>query len=1830
MKKIIFTLSLVFISLISNAQIGCFWHENFDGATSTDSVTSFSNNGANTGWNHCSRLQVSVPNSDSAYIGTNDTIMLTTNVGQMNLLGMTYVILEFDQICKIDFFDVARLEVSPDGGNIWFQLSCSEYLGGSPGFCAQGSQFSAASYTNWVPNDSDAIPDNSWWQHEIFDISPFAGDQPDVLVRFIFYDAFIPGTSGTNGWKIDNICVTAAPCELTTPVIVQLPPILLNTVYNLGPYTLNVDVTDNSGIASVWMHYTINGVPDSVLMTNIAGNTFSGDIPAVSDSDTVCYYFVATDASACANQSTYPPSGCLQFIASSGITFPFCDNFDNQNLWVDSAGVGSSVFQLGTPTGGIPATPHSAPNAWDVALNANYLDNSNCYLTSPVFSFAGIVGAEISMWINYSTEICCDFATIEYTIDGTNWIVLNNPGFTTNWYNVFNGWAGTTATGDWVKATCEQPAALNNQPFVMFRFHFITDFSVTSNGFAVDDFCVIPPAPFDAGVATVTQPQDNAPAGVCQDVTVVIENFGLNVLDTLNIYYTIDSAGFVTTYGPFLWTGSLPPGGNTAVTLPCFIVPQGAFDLCSWTVLVNDGFALNDTTCISMVGVPVILVDSVAGPYCDDFDSGNIGWSNVTIAGGAPGTTWQLGAPFGGVPVAPFSAPDCWDVNLNGLYNVNANVALYTPYFDLTNAINPYLSFYINFNTDVNNEDGVRLEYSLNAGPWTVLPDSPGNTVNWYNVPNLASSFLPGWGDGNSATVLQNPTPTGWCRVEHTDMAFMAGQNVQFRFVFTSNAFTNFDGVAIDNFCIQMPPAFDAGVPLVVNPGSNNPAGVCEDVIVTIKNFGITPLTTLNVWYQVDSIGGTGLFGPYLWTGNLAPGQSINDTLPCLIVPAGAFTLCAWTDITPLADGNNLNDTNCINSLGVPIYVLDSLTGPYCDNFDGVNNGWYSVNMPAGALGNEWQLGTPTFGLTNSSYSAPNCWDVNLNTTYTGDADVALYTPFFNLTNAINPYLNFHVNFNTEQNWDGVRLEYSANAGPWIVLQDSPGNTVNWYNMPTIFSSGLPAWAGNSAFVLQNPQTGGWCEVEHNDLAALVGNEVQFRFVFTSDVVVQIDGFSIDNFCFAMPAPFDAGVPQIIQPGGNAPAGSCQPVIVTIENFGFNPLTSFNIYYTIDSTGVPVLFGPFLWTGNLAPGATTTDTLPCFNVPSGAFNICSWTELLNDGNAFNDTSCANSVGVPVIALSYANDYCDDFEGGNAGWSVINSGNLGSTWELGAPNFGITTGAHSGTQAWDINLNTPYTNGADVALYSPIFNFTNANDVILSFWRNHNTETSFDGVRLEYTINGGNTWTLLGGVGSPLPYVNWYTNTVFCSNIGAWAGASGGWKQSQMLNLGSLVPTLNGLPTVQFRFIFCSDASVTVDGFSIDDFCLDVPVPLTASPTSVGNATSGFPCVFEGQNVTFNSTIKNVGTIAMNSVNAQLIIDGSPIVTDPITYAPPLPPNGSQVHSFSTTWLATPGTHTICVVTSLPNGQTDLDPSDDTVCFTIQVCDTIGIASGGSHFTDFESGNPWATYNALTFDPPPTSWELGTPAKTTLNAAHSGTNAWITKLTGNYPNRDTSGLFTPAFNVQAQKIYKISFWHAHLTELYQDGGTVEYSVDYGANWYVLGAAGQPNWFTSFFITALGGVPPGPGWSGYLPFYQYVEHEICFGYDAAVIFRFRFMSDFTVNDEGWVIDDFCFGDMSTTCLTGVDELPITESLLLGQNYPNPTNGTTTIEYTIPHSGEVTMSIINLVGQTVDIAVQQRQDAGKHYVTFDTGNLAPGIYYYELTFNKERLVKKMAVLK
>ena len=98
------------------------------------------------------------------------------------------------------------------------------------------------------------------------------------------------------------------------------------------------------------------------------------------------------------------------------------------------------------------------------------------------------------------------------------------------------------------------------------------------------------------------------------------------------------------------------------------------------------------------------------------------------------------------------------------------------------------------------------------------------------------------------------------------------------------------------------------------------------------------------------------------------------------------------------------------------------------------------------------------------------------------------------------------------------------------------------------------------------------------------------------------------------------------------------------------------------------------------------------------------------------------------------------------------------------------------------------------------------------------------------------------------------------------------------------------------------------------------------------------------------------------------------------------------------------------------------------------------------------------------------------------------------------------------------------------------------------------------------------------------------------------------------------------------TGVEvtDTAIPTSYSLSQNYPNPFNPSTTIEYTLKQAGEVTLKIVNVLGEEVATVESGYKPAGRYRVTFDASRLASGVYLYQIRSGNFVDAKRMLLIK
>ncbi len=262
-----------------------------------------------------------------------------------------------------------------------------------------------------------------------------------------------------------------------------------------------------------------------------------------------------------------------------------------------------------------------------------------------------------------------------------------------------------------------------------------------------------------------------------------------------------------------------------------------------------------------------------------------------------------------------------------------------------------------------------------------------------------------------------------------------------------------------------------------------------------------------------------------------------------------------------------------------------------------------------------------------------------------------------------------------------------------------------------------------------------------------------------------------------------------------------------ITNDGPIAATDVGAYLTALTPGVTVPVADATYP-DIAPGATVTNNTPFLfsiapTLPCGT--RLDFRELLVTAQGNYTVTFSFEAGVPLPRTPL---FADNMESGPGNWTTGGSHNL---WAI------TTEQAHSPTHAWSDSPYSQYQNNTNAWLRAPILDLTGKAFSRLSFWHRYSTEEGWDYGYLEYSLDGGASWTIL----------DQYT------------GNRPAWEQKTFD-----LPSFDGQSNATFRFRLASDGSVTADGWYIDDVSLSyqpfqcVYLP-PAMPTLVAPADGTF-------------------------------------------------------------------------------------------------------------------------------------------------------------------------------------------------------------------------------------------------------------------------------------------------------------------------------------------------------------------------------------------------------
>ncbi len=89
-------------------------------------------------------------------------------------------------------------------------------------------------------------------------------------------------------------------------------------------------------------------------------------------------------------------------------------------------------------------------------------------------------------------------------------------------------------------------------------------------------------------------------------------------------------------------------------------------------------------------------------------------------------------------------------------------------------------------------------------------------------------------------------------------------------------------------------------------------------------------------------------------------------------------------------------------------------------------------------------------------------------------------------------------------------------------------------------------------------------------------------------------------------------------------------------------------------------------------------------------------------------------------------------------------------------------------------------------------------------------------------------------------------------------------------------------------------------------------------------------------------------------------------------------------------------------------------------------------------------------------------------------------------------------------------------------------------------------------------------------------------------------------------------------------------LSDKYKLSQNFPNPFNPTTKINFELPKSSFVTLKVYNSLGKEVAELVNEKLSAGVYQTTFDASAFSSGIYFYKIQTDEFVQTKKMMLVK
>jgi|GEM_PF-993673 hypothetical protein len=880
------------------------------------------------------------------------------------------------------------------------------------------------------------------------------------------------------------------------------------------------------------------------------------------------------------------------------------------------------------------------------------------------------------------------------------------------------------------------------------------------------------------------------------------------------------------------------------------------------------------------------------------------GWINVTIVNN---DTWRVGQGAGPFPPGQSGLPDVAAVGAtNAFFRVpSANPfasRLISPPINLEFAVNPELRFW---HAQVP-RDGmharlvVYIATNIN-GPWTTIASFPNPVTHWVE----RTILIPG-GSRNLFVAFEGHSGQGLGGSVCVDEVSVVETGTMPR--------------EVSNIA-----SFQPSTEFVSTGSTRNQ--VLNTAVKVIGNTGALNLANFTVVSQSTNHNDVAPNGVRLWASNIenfrnaapigSPQSLVNGqaVFTGLNLPLATGYTYFWVtfDVASNAQAGNFIDASLpiggltINSQNLPLQEQNPAGNRviaqtvFFDDFE-TERGWI--------LSGEWQranaqgLGGHQNGQGETSGPSDPAQAISgtriLGTditglgTYPGNYEPNLpEMAYVAVSPEINAFYFSDVTLSFER-WLNVHIFHRAN------IDISTDNGLTWTNLWTNY---------------EVHNTSNWSQVSYSVPWASRKPSVRFRFGLgeTGGLNLQ-SGWNIDDL--VVTGTFittDVGVSQWVTPKSTCSLGANETVTVVVTNYGAATTPStIPVAFSINNgltwmrdtlrTAIPV--------GQSVP--FTFGPRANFSAP-GNYNIIAKTELQSDQYPDNDVFLTEVFSAPIISIPYA----ESFETGPNFWRAHGTN---ASMELAMPMAPVINNAFNGSMAWVTNSFGAYNAGEVSIVESPCFNLTGISSPVLDFNLQVHTPTGLDGAAIDYSLDGGFTWTRLEPRSPALAWF-WYNHNnitglqTATGNGRGWSGNSNGWINPRVV----LPVILGNQPSVRFRLIFAAQhVFLGFEGVAMDLFKI-YPAPPDVGITAIIEPVTA--CTLD-RNQQISASIRNMGIDTLRTgsiipVNLMFLND-TVYIRELFTLSANLEPGLSVPYTFiRRVDMSKPGTYNLTAYTSLP-------------------------------------------------------------------------------------------------------------------------------------------------------------------------------------------------------------------------------------------------------------------------------------------------------------------------